>query len=296
MTDKRFKLGIFSLRVTDGLILITLLLFTLLTLIFYYKIEGWWLLALNNVVIAFAYLVFNQSSDRINKKYWKFFLRVTAVTIAYAYLFAAVAKLQLIIHNEWLDYYVIDLEQWIFDVQPTLWLEDYISKALTEWFMFSYVIYIPLYPILCGIIYYLRGELAMEDYFFTLGLTNILCDIGFILFPVASPMYYIKHLYSVPLDGYFWTQLGELIRNHLHYAGGSIPSPHAAAATIMWIMAYKYHRPTFWILSPVIISLYISTFYCRYHYLTDAVIGIIAAFIALALAPKLIKLWNKFIN
>ena len=235
-----------------------------------------------------------QSVERENfKEILAIFLRVTAVTLTYAYLFGAVDKFQLLIHGEWMDYYVTDFEQWVFGVQPTLWLEDFISKPLTEWMMFSYVIYVPMYPVLCGIIYYLRGELAMEDYFFTLGFTNVLCDIGFILFPVASPMYYIKQLYTVPLDGWVWTFLGECMRKYLHFAGGSIPSPHTAAATIMWVMAYRYHRPSFWILSPIVLSLYISTFYCRFHYVTDAVVGIAVAFLALAVAPLLIKLWDR---
>jgi len=79
----------------------------------------------------------------------------------------------------------------------------------------------------------------------------------------------------------------------LHFAGGSIPSPHTAAATIMWVMAYRYHRPSFWILSPIILSLYISTFYGRYHYVTDAVVGIVVAFLALTVAPLLLKLWDR---
>jgi membrane-associated phospholipid phosphatase len=106
-------------------------------------------------------------------------------------------------------------------------------------------------------------------------------------------MYYIKQLYTVPLDGWIWTFLGECMRKYLHFAGGSIPSPHTAAATIMWVMAYRYHRPSFWILSPIVLSLYISTFYCRFHYVTDAVVGIAVAFLALALTPLLIKLWDR---
>jgi membrane-associated phospholipid phosphatase len=293
MTDKRLKIGRFSLRATDGLILAILILFSLPAIIFFYKIEGWWMLVLKNLAVAAAYIIINQFSERTNKKFWKFFLRVAAVTLTYAYLFGAVNKLQMLIHSEWMDYYILDFEQWVFNLQPTLWLEDYISKPLTEWMMFSYVIYVPMYPVLCGIIYYLRGEQAMEDYFFTLGFTNILCDIGFILFPVASPMYWIKELYTVPLDGYIWTYLGELMRKYLHFAGGSIPSPHAAAATIMWIMAYRYHRPSFWILSPIIISLYFSTFYLRFHYVTDAVVGVAVAFIALAITPLLIIFWDR---
>ena len=293
MTNKRLTIGKLQLRATDGLILATLTFFSLLAIIFFNRIEGWWILVLKNIVVAVAYILFNRLSEHTSNKFWRFFIRVAAVTLTYAYLFGAVDKFQLLIHGRWMDDYVLDFEQWVFNVQPTLWIEDFISKPLTEWMMFSYVIYVPMYPVLCGIIYYLRGELAMEDYFFTLGFTNILCDIGFILFPVASPMYYIKQLYTVPLDGWVWTFLGECMRKYLHFAGGSIPSPHTAAATIMWVMAYRYHRPSFWVLTPVILSLYISTFYCHFHYVTDAVVGILVAFLALAIVPVLMKMWDK---
>jgi membrane-associated phospholipid phosphatase len=296
MTSKKIKIGQLQFGATDGLILATLAFFSLLAIIFFNQIEEWWMLVLKNIAVAAAYIIFNRFSEKATKKFWRFFLRVAAVTLTYAYLFGAVDKLQMLIHGQWMDDYVLDFEQWVFDLQPTLWIEDYISKPLTEWMMFSYVIYVPMYPVLCGIIYYIRGELAMEDYFFTLGFTNILCDIGFILFPVASPMYHIKQLYTVPLDGWVWTFLGECMRKYLHFAGGSIPSPHTAAATIMWIMAYRYHRPSFWILTPIVLSLYVSTFYCRYHYVTDAVVGIAVAFIALAIAPSLMKLWDRIVE
>lgn len=296
MTNKRLTIGRLQLRATDGLILATLILFSVLAIVFYDQVDGWWMLVLKNLAVAGVYILFNQFSEHAAKKFWKFFLRVAAVTLTYAYLFGAVDKFQLLIHGRWMDDYILDFEQWTFGVQPTLWLEDFISKPLTEWLMFSYVIYVPMYPVLCGIIYYLRGELAMEDYFFTLGFTNILCDIGFILFPVASPMYYIKQLYTIPLEGWIWTFLGECMRKYLHFAGGSIPSPHTAAATIMWIMAYRYHRPSFWVLTPIVLSLYVSTFYCRYHYVTDAVVGVLVALLALAVAPLLMKMWDKIVS
>lgn len=289
-------IGRLELQATDGLILLALTAFSLLALLFFPSVPGWPLLILKNAVVAVVFLGAVYATPRIRNRVFRFFVRVAAVTLSFAYLFGAVDKLQLIFHSEWLDYYVLDFEQYVFGVQPTLWIQKYTTPWLTEWMMFSYVIYVPLYPVLCGIIYFLRGELPMEEYFFTLGLTNILCDIGFIVFPVASPMYYIKHLYKVPLDGYVFTYFGELMRKYLHFAGGSIPSPHAAAATIMWIMAYRYHRPSFYVLTPIVLSLYVSTFYGRYHYLTDAVVGILVAFLALALAPVLMRMWDRMVG
>jgi membrane-associated phospholipid phosphatase len=133
----------------------------------------------------------------------------------------------------------------------------------------------------------------MEEYFFTLGLANVLCDLGFIFFPVASPLYWMADQYSVPLDGWLFAWLGEFIRFHLHYPGGSLPSPHAAAATVMWLMAWKHHRPTCYLITPVILSLYVSTFYGRYHYLTDAAVGIGTALLAAWIATRLLRLWHQ---
>ena len=151
----------------------------------------------------------------------------------------------------------------------------------------------PLYPILCGILYFKRSELHMEDFVFSLGFANFLCNLGIILYPVAGPFYKIANRYTIPLKGYFFTSVGEYVRSHLQAIGSSLPSPHCASATIMWIMAYRYHRPTFYIISPIILSIYVSTFYCRYHYLADAVFGILTAILALLIVTFLTKSWNR---
>lgn len=295
ISAKRLRVGPLELQLTDVLILFALLLFSVLTAISWKIVENWWMFFLRNVSVAVIYLGLTFFTPRIEPMFPRFLLRVAAVTLAYAYLFGAVDKLQLIFHGRWLDEYVLDAEQYVFGVQPTLWLEHFITPWLTEWMMFSYVIYVPLYPILCCIVFYLHGDLAMEDYFFTLGLTNILCDLGFILFPVAGPIPMIGQLYTVPLDGYFFTYVGELMRSYLHYVGGTIPSPHCAAATIMWIMAYRYHRVSFYLLTPIILSLYVSTVYGRYHYATDAILGIGVAFLALAFVPILARAWESLL-
>jgi membrane-associated phospholipid phosphatase len=291
---KRLEWGKFSFQAADVIILITLAAFSLLGALA--RVTEWPVLLAENLAIGAAVVASAYFTPKVRPKFGRFLLRTGTITLSYAYLFGAVADLQLVIHGRWLDDLVLDFEQYVFGVQPTLWIEKYTTPSLTEWMMFSYVVYIPLYPILCGIIYYKHGEAPMEEYFFTLGFTNILCDIGFILFPVAGPMHWIRHLYTVPLDGYLWTTLGEFLRTHLLYAGGSIPSPHAAAATIMWVMAFRYHRPTFWVISPIIVSLFVSTFYGRYHYPTDAVAGIALAELSLRLVPFVAHEWNRLVS
>jgi len=199
----------------------------------------------------------------------------------------------LVVQGRFLDGIVLRIEAAVFGGQPTLWLEQFTRPAVTEWMMFAYMFYFLMYPILCALIYFWHGEAAMEDYLFTLGLTNILCDLGFILFPVAGPLAAMGAQYTVPLNGYVFTWMGEWVRTRLQFPGGSLPSPHCAAATVMWAMAYRYRRPVFWLLLPFVLSLYISTFYGRYHYVSDAVVGIATALVAVRLAPVLERAWER---
>lgn len=289
----RLVFGRVELRAADGVILASLAVFSLLAVGGKAAVEGWPLLVARNFCVSAAILISAAITPRIRRPLLAFLLRTATVTLSYAYLFSAVAGLQLILHGRFRDDLVLAFETRLFGVQPTLWMERFITASLTEWMMFCYVIYVPLYPVLCAILWVKRGEAAAEEYFFTLGLANVLCDAGFILFPVASPMYWMPDRYRVPLHGWVFTWVGELIRTRAHFVGGSLPSPHAAAATVMWVMAWKHHRPTFWVLSPVILSLYFSTFYLRYHYVTDAILGIATAGLAVLIASPLQRAWDR---
>jgi membrane-associated phospholipid phosphatase len=286
--------GQVALRPADVIILAALALFSLLAVGGRATVAGWPLVVARNLGVAAAVLISAAAVPRIRRPLPAFLLRTVTVTLSYAYLFEAIAGLQLVLHGRFRDDLVLALEERLFGIQPTFWLERFITPFLTEWLMFCYVVYLPLYPILCGILWVKRGDMAVEEYFFTLGLANVLCDVGFVLFPVASPMYWMPGRYSVPLEGWVFTWAGELVRTRTHFAGGSIPSPHAAAATVMWVMAWKYHRPTFWLLSPVILSLYVSTVYGRYHYLTDTIVGVATGGLAALLAPPLLRAWAAY--
>jgi hypothetical protein len=296
LQGKRLSIFGLGLQATDVLVLACLSLFTIFSVLFHSRIKGPWTLTLKNIVFGALFIGSVYLYQRVSSRVIKFLIRTASVQLIFAHLFVSVLPLQLIFVRNWQDRIVLNLEQAVFGVQPTVWLQTLISPALTEWMMFSYVIYVPIYPVLCGILYFKRSERHMEDYLFTLGITNFVCDIGFLVFPVAGPLYKIADQYTVPLKGYFFTFWGEFIRNHIHDIGGCIPSPHCAVATVMWVIAYRYHRPTFYVISPIILSLYLSAFYGRYHYLTDVVVGILAAWFVILSVPFLMKGWNSWVD
>ena len=281
------------IRITDILLLSAALLFMLLILLFPSRTEGGLRLVLASVLAILIYGAINILEQKSGKRLVKFLLRTGSVQLFLFFLYSVFLRLQHVFLASWKDQAVIHFEQYLFGGQPTLWMQRFISPWLTEWMIFCYVFYVPIYPILSAIIYYRRGEKEMEDYFFFLGLATILCAFGSLFFPVAGPMRQIGQLYNIPLGGFFFASIGEFIRNHVHVPGGAFPSMHCAAATVMWWMAYRYSRTTFYVLTPVVLSLYISTVYGRFHYLIDVIAGISVALLTMALGQVLIKEWNR---
>ena len=208
---------------------------------------------------------------------WYTVLHISLVVGLYSFLFQAIAPMQHIIHPDWLDPHIIALETQIFGGELSLLLDRYTFPVLTEWMMFAYVIYVPLVPAVAIFCYLAAGNKAAEEYLLVLVISYAFCFIGFVLFPVATPLFYMPEAYQVELDGWLFTWFGEWIRENQHNPGGGLPSPHTAASTVMLFFMYKYNRKIFYILLPIMVTLYISTAYARYHYITDAVLGIITA-------------------
>ncbi len=206
-----------------------------------------------------------------------------AVLLMTTSFFEIVGNMQHLILSGWEDHRLIGLETALFGAPASVWLEPHITPPLTEVMMFAYVAYVPLLPITALLCLRSGGVRAAEDYLLNLTLVNIVCYLGFMVFPAAGPVFDVR--YSVALQGGVFTDLAEWIRSNVHYAGGSLPSPHCAAATVMAVMLFRHNRKWFYVVLPVVLTLYAATVYGRFHYVADSVTGIAAALIVLRVSP-----------
>jgi membrane-associated phospholipid phosphatase len=290
---KSYRVLGLEIKFVDALLISAILVFNIMAAVFYGRVSGWLHLIIKNFIILLVYVFLTWLTGKARSRIVYFLLRVGAVQLLFAHLFVVARSFQLVFWHHWHDATILNLEQAIFHFQPTVWLQQFVSPGLTEWMMFAYVIYVPIYPVLGAIIYFGYGRDHLEDYLVTLALTNLVCDLGFILYPVAGPLHVIREQFTVPLRGGWFTAIAEYIRHNVHAIGGTIPSPHCAIATVMWVMAWRYQRWLSYVLAPIIISLYASTVYGRFHYISDTVIGIAAAILVLSLVPALTRAWNR---
>lgn len=293
-TGRRSIAGL-EVRAADAVILGGMGFLLLLAIVFNGRLERPFVIVGRNLIYIIVYIGVLAALARTRSKPLRFLLRTASVQLMYLQIFLTSRDLQLLFFS-WNDDSVLAWEQAVFGSQPLVGIQTLYSPLLTEWMFFVYVVYIVIYPILAAVIFFRRGEEANEDYLFQLGLVNLVCGLGFILYPVAGPLRWEKARVllaePIPAGGVFGA-MAEYIRTHVHAPGGTIPSPHCAVATVMWFMSRKYTRWGFWFLAPIILSLYVSTVYGRFHYLSDSLIGIAVAIAVLLAAPAIEKAWNR---
>jgi membrane-associated phospholipid phosphatase len=140
-------------------------------------------------------------------------------------------------------------------------------RPLAGYFEFGYLAFYALLPML-GIALYRNGD--TRDYRRMLGTvltTFYICFLCFVCFPVAGPWYARAHS-----DG-----LTDMLLTHGSSKGAAFPSSHVAAAVVIWLFAWRYHRRVFWAMAAIVPALVFGTVYGGYHYGVDALAGLVLA-------------------
>lgn len=220
-------------------------------------------------------------------------LSSASVLLLFSYLFQAIAGFQHILVSGWMDSQIISWEKGLTGTESTLLLQHITTPALTEWMMFSYVAYVPLLPAVALLCYLGGGSKGAHEYLVSFALANVICYCGFMLFPVAGPLFHDAGKYSVSLQGGMFAWCGEWMRSNVHYPGGSLPSPHCAIGTVMIVMLYRHNRRAFALLAAPLVTIYAATVYGRYHYSLDVIAGIAAAILSLKASPLLAGLFAE---
>ena len=279
-------------RAVDASCALGMSLLSIVAIAFPARVPHWPLVIASNIMGIFLVALCRRLQLGMRGQFWRFVFGAWPLALFCA-LWGEIALFQHVFYAGWFDESLISLERGIFGVNLSFWLERCVTVWLTEWMMFAYFAYLPLLVIVAIVLFARAGEQAMDAFLFALSLGSGVCFVGFILFPVAGPRYWLAGQYSAELSGYVFRFLTRLMEDYGHFPGGSFPSPHSTFGTIMLLLACKYHRPTFWLILPVILSFYAATVYGRYHYLADTLSGILLGAVVVWLAPRVNALWER---
>jgi len=182
----------------------------------------------------------------------------------------------------------------IFGTYPALWLERFISPALTDYLSVTYILYFFFPPALGFVLYFTNRVGPFRDTMLSVVIACYLGYIGYLLVPAVGPKYYQAALFTKDLGG-------GGIGSHIIYTVDTLkpiprdcfPSLHTALTTVVLIFAYRHTRLFFYCMLPFALSLFFSTVYLRYHYFVDLLAGWALAFLSAYLGIRLNLWWCK---
>ncbi|MCX7943931.1 MAG: phosphatase PAP2 family protein [Deltaproteobacteria bacterium] len=200
-----------------------------------------------------------------------------------------------LIHPETLDKELAELDLLIFGVQPTIWLQRFVHPLLNDYMTFAYGLYFFYPATILGLIYS-KGDLFK---FREVALSFVICVvvgfIGYVTVPAVGPRYFLADEYTIPLTGYI-TEAGARAWNSIESVKRDcFPSLHTAMSTITLVYFYRFKnfykggKIIFYLALPLVVSLWISTVYLRYHWVVDVFAGWILAIICVNVAPMFIR-------
>jgi membrane-associated phospholipid phosphatase len=282
-----------EVRTVDLLLIGYTLLLSILILLFHFNVEGWEKILMNNALGIGIFLLGVWGISKVRYPLLNGILRIGICLTAISYLFETTGRVVHIFFPQWMDAVIAHAEYSILGVHPTVWLQHITSPPMTEWMMFAYVIYGPMMPLIGLLAFRAGGSDSLERFLTDMALANVICFIGFLLIPVDWPGRLLGNLHTVPIKGYFFTSIADWMRTGVHFPGGCLPSPHCAVSTVMFVTAYRHRRKLAYFLIPLVLSIYLSTVYGRFHYATDVPAGILTAIFAMWLTPKTQRAFDR---
>jgi membrane-associated phospholipid phosphatase len=154
---------------------------------------------------------------------------------------------------------------------PRILLEPFITPWLSTWLAACYALYVPLIPIVAGVVFARRDPAPFRELVLALTLTLAIGYVVYTLVPVRGPMFVDR--YDVALDGYYGDWIKRDLLDPNRVPRDCFPSLHTAVSfTLLW-GAFRHARRVFWVALPIVACIPLACVYFRYHYVVDVIAG-----------------------
>jgi len=244
------------------------------------------------------------------------------IAVVYEHIFIYRNAFNDIFHS--VDLKLMHLDELLFSVQPTIWMEKITFPAAVDYFMVAYALFL-IYPYFYLVYLYQKNQLpVMHKAMLAQILSLFVALTMFITLPAKGPRYTFDPqngtefkgenlpAYSIPLKGVQsnllenWTGKPSLFRLQYDFWNqieriktDCMPSMHTCLCLIVLIYAVRYRNifkykkfsMWFWIVGNV--SLIFSTVYLRYHWVVDVIAGAALAIIMYYLTEYIYDYWLK---
>jgi membrane-associated phospholipid phosphatase len=255
------------------------------------RVESWPTVEIAFLAVIAAVVTFQVLDRMFPDSAWVSRLRVMYPLALVPMLYLIVGRYSLLFHATFLDATVNRFELAVFGVHPNLLLDHLVSRPMTELMTLAYISYYG-YFIVPPLVLAVRGrDRDLERYVFALTLALYVCYLSFLVVPLAGPVYTLRNSFQPALlHGYLVTPVVRAFMASADPLGACFPSAHVAGSWAAVLCLRRTFRPVvFRCVAPFTLLLTVAVVYSRYHYLVDALAGLVVAVLSAAVAHRLFR-------
>lgn len=296
-----------TLRTYDVVSLFFLLFLTLLNLIFHTRIGEWWLIVLGNTTVSVLIVVLALKCSALPRRNVFRFVREWYPVALVVYTFQIIYYMIYPIRMRDYDAILIQIDRWIFGVNPTEWIAQFHHPVITEFLQIIYATFYFLFLIVGYELY--RKNMQREFHYFVLLVVYgfYLSYIGYFLVPAIGPRFTLHdfHLKNEEMPGLVLTDLIRELLNRGESIPPGVPNPedyvhrdvfpsgHTQLTLVLMyvVCVYRMRSRTFiYIIGTLLIF---STVYLWYHYVIDLIAAVGFWMVTIATAPLIERWWQR---
>jgi hypothetical protein len=240
-----------------------------------------------------AFVLAASAMARWEQSYWVIWARpALTVTVVFT-LYSTLGRLGVAAMPYRADAALSRADTWLFVFDPSLAVQAYQTPGRVEFFSFVYAAFIPY--IYASLALGCLGRPASERDRFLTGwvFTYAISYLGYLFVPAHGPVIYHAADYSVDLDvigGYFY---GLVVRGNEATGGlqGAFPSLHVGGSVYLCLFDLRDNRLRGLTYLPLVLLIYASTIFLRYHYVVDLIAGTVIAAGCIPLGRRAFDHW-----
>lgn len=178
------------------------------------------------------------------------------------------------------DRFLRELDLLMFGVDPTVYLQRYVTPGLVELSSIAYVSYFVL-PFFLIVGLYRSGHISeLREWGTIVILTLYVNYLLYFLFPAKGPRFFTE--YTVELEGLVIRELSKHVINFFEPNKFDVfPSAHVAVSLAVLYGHVRYYKRYIVTVSLFVAGIVFSTVFLRYHYFVDVVAAVLLLFISI---------------
>lgn len=192
--------------------------------------------------------------------------------------------------------YLLAFDVWLFGIEPTVWAEQFYTRDRTEILQLLYMSFVIVAPSVPLLLLFQKRYAEFRRAALSIIVCFYLGYVVYLIFPSAPPRIAIAGEFRKNLGGdpLFASMAAERALSLLPTdSRAAFPSLHAAISLLALGLAWRFTRPLFFLLLPLVAGLWVSTIYLRHHFVVDLLAAFLLAPAAYVLAPRLDAWWLK---